>query len=113
MDFTLDDNTHAQVLKPRQFIKNKLQPLKMKWRLRVSWIPKMPLRFSKISKLRFYGMNIPTEYGGGGFNAVQMVYLEQRWDKPQIRLSVGPLGMFMKSFWLVTRLTSNSGCSLV
>ena len=27
MDFTLDDNTHAQVLKLRQFIKNKLQPL--------------------------------------------------------------------------------------
>ena len=27
MDFTLGENTHAQVLKPRQFIKNELQPL--------------------------------------------------------------------------------------
>ena len=27
MDFTLDENTHAQVLKIRQFIKNELQPL--------------------------------------------------------------------------------------
>ena len=27
MDFTLDDNTHAQVLKLRHFIKNELQPL--------------------------------------------------------------------------------------
>ena len=33
--------------------------------------------FEKSRSLGFYEMNIQAEYGGEGFNAVQMVYLEQ------------------------------------
>ena len=93
MDFTLDDNTHAQVLKLRQFIKNKLQPLEDEVEAKGVLDSKNAIEiFEKSRSLGFYGMNISTEYGGGGFNAVQMVYFEQEMGQttaPLIRRAFG------------------------
>ena len=48
MDFTLDDNTHAQVLKLRHFIKNELQPLEDEVEaMGVLDLKKLPLKFLK------------------------------------------------------------------
>ena len=93
MDFTLDDHTHAQVLKLRHFIKNELQPLEDEVEAKGVLDSKTAIEiFEKSRSLGFYGMNIPTEYGGGGFNAVQMVYLEQEMGQttdPLIRRAFG------------------------
>ena len=93
MAFTLDDNTHAQVLKLRHYIKNELQPLEDEVETKGVLDSKTAIEiFEKSRSLGFYGMNIPTEHGGGGFNAVQMVYLEQEMGQttdPLIRRAFG------------------------
>ena len=48
--------------------------------------------FEKSRALGFYGMNIPAEHGGGGCDAVQMVYLEQEMGQttdPLVRRAFG------------------------
>ena len=66
MAFTLDDNTHAQVLKLRHYIKNELQPLEDEVEAKGVLDSKTAIEiFEKSRSLGFYGMNIPTEYGGG------------------------------------------------
>ena len=78
MDFTFDDNTHAQVLKLRHFVKNELQPLEDEVEAKVILDSNTTIEiFEKSRSQDFYGMNIPAEYAGGGFNAVRMVCLEQ------------------------------------
>ena len=65
MDFTLDDSTHAQVLKLRHFIKNELQPLEDEVEAKGVLDSKTAIEiFEKSRSLGFYGMNIPTENGG-------------------------------------------------
>ena len=78
MDFTLDEKTNAHILKLRHFIKKELQPLEDE--VEATGILDSSLAAEILEKSRalgFYGMNIPVEHGGGGFNSVQMVYLEQ------------------------------------
>ena len=78
MDFTLDDSTHAQVLKLRHFIKNELQPLEDEVEAKVILDSNTTIEiFEKSRSQGFYEMNIPAEYAGRGFNAVRMVCLEQ------------------------------------
>ena len=51
MDFTLDDNTHAQVLKLRHFIKNELQPMEDEVEAMGGLdLKKLPLKFLKNPK---------------------------------------------------------------
>jgi acyl-CoA dehydrogenase len=93
MDFTLDEKTNAQVLKLRHFIKKELQPLEEE--VEATGILESSLAtdiFEKSRALGFYGMNIPAEHGGGGCNAVQMVYLEQEMGQttdPLVRRAFG------------------------
>ena len=93
MDFTLDEKTNAQVLKLRHFIKKELQPLEEE--VEATGILESSLAtdiFEKSRDLGFYGMNIPAEHGGGGCNAVQMVYLEQEMGQttdPLVRRAFG------------------------
>ena len=78
MDFTLDENIHAQVLKLRHFIKKELQPLEDEVEAKVILDSNIIIEiFEKSRSQGFYGMTIPAEYAGGGFNAVRMVCLEQ------------------------------------
>ena len=78
MDFTLDENIHAQVLKLRHFIKKELQPLEDEVEAKGVLDSNTAIEiFEKSRSQGFYGMNIPAEYAGGGFNAVRMVCLEQ------------------------------------
>ena len=93
MDFTLDEKTNAQVLKLRHFIKKELQPLEEE--VEATGILDSSLAAEILEKSRalgFYGMNIPVEHGGGGFNSVQMVYLEQEMGQttdPLVRRAFG------------------------
>jgi len=93
MNFTLDEKTNAQVLKLRHFIKKELQPLEEE--VEATGILESSLAtdiFEKSRALGFYGMNIPAEHGGGGCNAVQMVYLEQEMGQttdPLVRRAFG------------------------
>ena len=78
MDFTLDENIHAQVLKLRHFIKKELQPLEDEVEAKVILDSNTNNEiFEKSRSQGFYEMNIPAEYAGRGFNAVWMVCLEQ------------------------------------
>ena len=78
MYFTLDENTHAQVLKLRNFIKKELQPLEDEVEAKGVLDSNTAIEiFEKSRSQGFYGMNIPAEYAGRGFNAVRMVCLEQ------------------------------------
>ena len=78
MDFTLDENIHAQVLKLRHFIKKELQPLEDDVEAKGVLDSNTAIEiFEKSRSQGFYRINIPAEYAGGGFNAVQMIYLEQ------------------------------------
>ena len=82
MDFTSDENIHAQVLKLRHFIKKEPQPLEDEVEAKVILDSNTTIEiFEKSRSQDFYGMNIPTEYGGGGFNAVRMVCLEQEMEQ--------------------------------
>ena len=93
MDFTLDEKTNAHILKLRHFIKKELQPLEEE--VEATGILDSSLAAEILEKSRalgFYGMNIPVEHGGGGFNSVQMVYLEQEMGQttdPLIRRAFG------------------------
>ena len=93
MDFTLDEKTNAHILKLRHFIKKELQPLEEEGE--ATGILDSSLAAEILEKSRalgFYGMNIPVEHGGGGFNSVQMVYLEQEMGQttdPLIRRAFG------------------------
>ncbi|MFZ9065242.1 MAG: acyl-CoA dehydrogenase family protein [bacterium] len=93
MDFTLDEKTNAQVLKLRHFIKTELQPLEEEVEAKGELAPNLAREiFEKSRTQGFYGMNIPAEFGGGGFNAVQMVYLEQEMGQttdPLVRRAFG------------------------
>ena len=93
MDFTLDEKTNAQVLKLRHFIKTELHPLEEKVEVKGELDANLASEiFEKSRTQGFYGMNIPVEYGGGGFNAVQMVYLEQEMGQttdPLVRRAFG------------------------
>ena len=93
MDFTLDEKTNAQVLKLRHFIKTELQPLEDEVEVRGALDSDLARKiFEKSRTQGFYGMNIPAEFGGGGFNAVQMVYLEQEMGQttdPLVRRAFG------------------------
>ena len=93
MYFTLDENTHSQVLKLRNFIKKELQPLEDEVEAKGVLDSNTAIEiFEKSRSQGFYGMNIPAEYAGGGFNAVQMVYLEQEMGQttdPLIRRAFG------------------------
>ena len=78
MDFTSDENIHAQVLKLRHFIKKELQPLEDEVEAKVILDSNTTIEiFEKSRSQGFYEMNIPAEYAGRGFNAVRMVCLEQ------------------------------------
>ena len=78
MDFTSDENIHAQVLTLRHFIKKELQPLEDEVEAKVILDSNTTIEiFEKSRSQGFYEMNIPAEYAGRGFNAVQMVCLEQ------------------------------------
>ena len=78
MDFTLDENIHAQVLKLRHFIKKELQPLEDEVEAKVILDSNTTIEiFEKSRSQGFYEMNIPAEYAGRGSNAIRMVYLEQ------------------------------------
>ena len=82
MDFTLDDSTHAQVLKLRHFIKNELQPLEDEVEAKGVLDSKTAIEiFEKSRSQGFYEMNMPAEYAGRGFNAVRMVCLEQEMEQ--------------------------------
>ena len=93
MDFTLDEKTNAHILKLRHFIKKELQPLEEE--VEAKGILDSSLAAEILEKSRalgFYGMNIPVEHGGGGFNSVQMVYLEQEMGQttdPLVRRAFG------------------------
>ena len=93
MDFTLDEKTNAHILKLRHFIKKELQPLEEE--VEATGILDSSLAAEILEKSRalgFYGMNIPVEHGGGGFNSVQMVYLEQEMGQttdPLVRRAFG------------------------
>ena len=93
MNFTLDEKTNAQVLKLRHFIKKELQPLEEE--VEATGILESSFAtviFENSRALGFYGMNIPAEHGGGGCNAVQMVYLEQEMGQttdPLVRRAFG------------------------
>ena len=93
MDFTLDEKTNDQVLKLRHFIKTELQPLEEEVELRGVLDSDLAREiFEKSRTQGFYGMNIPAEFGGGGFNAIQMVYLEQEMGQttdPLVRRAFG------------------------
>jgi len=91
MDFTLDEKTNAHILKLRHFIKKELQPLEEE--VEAKGILDSSLAAEILEKSRalgFYGMNIPVEHGGGGFNSVQMVYLEQEMGQTSVKLRIGP-----------------------
>ena len=93
MDFTLDEKTNAHILKLRHFIKKELQPLEEE--VEAKGILDSSLAAEILEKSRalgFYGMNIPVEHGGCGFNSVQMVYLEQEMGQttdPLVRRAFG------------------------
>jgi len=62
MDFTLDDNTHAQVLKLRNFIKKELQPPEDEVEAKGVLDSNTAIEiFEKSRSQGFYGMNIPAE----------------------------------------------------
>ena len=78
MDFTSDENIHAQVLTLRHFIKKELQPLEDEVEAKNILDSNTNIEiFEKSRSQGFYEMNIPAEYAGRGFNAVRMVCLEQ------------------------------------
>ena len=114
MDFTSDENIHAQVLTLRHFIKKELQPLEDEVEAKVILDSNTTIEIFEKSRYQdFYGMNIPAEYAGEASMQSGWFVWNKRWNKAQIRLSLGPLRMFMKYFWLVKMLNGNSGCFLV
>ena len=82
MDFTSDENIHAQVLTLRHFIKKELQPLEDEVEAKVILDSNTTIEiFEKSRSQGFYEMNIPAEYASRGFNAVRMVCLEQEMEQ--------------------------------
>ena len=78
MDFTSDENIHAQVLTLRHFIKKELQLLEDEVEAKNILDSNTNIEiFEKSRSQGFYEMNIPAEYAGRGFNAFRMVCLEQ------------------------------------
>ena len=123
MDFTLDEKTNAQVLKLRHFIKKELQPLEEE--VEATGILESSLAtdiFEKSRALGFYGMNIPAEHGGGGCNAVQMVYLEQEMGQttdPLVRRAFGNIYEVLlacneaqRQQWLLPCVKGERTCSI-
>ena len=123
MDFTLDEKTNAHILKLRHFIKKELQPLEEE--LEAKGILDSSLAAEILEKSRalgFYGMNIPVEHGGGGFNSVQMVYLEQEMGQttdPLVRRAFGNVYEVLlacneaqRQQWLIPCVRGERTCSI-
>ena len=123
MDFTLDEKTNAHILKLRHFIKKELQPLEEE--VEAKGILDSSLAAEILEKSRalgFYGMNIPVEHGGGGFNSVQMVYLEQEMGQttdPLVRRAFGNVYEVLLAFneaqhqqWLIPCVRGERTCSI-
>ncbi len=123
MDFTLDEKTNAHILKLRHFIKKELQPLEEE--VEAKGILDSSLAAEILEKSRalgFYGMNIPVEHGGGGFNSVQMVYLEQEMGQttdPLVRRAFGNVYEVLlacneaqRQQWLIPCVRGERTCSI-
>ena len=123
MDFTLDEKTNAHILKLRHFIKKELQPLEEE--VEAKGILDSSLAAEILEKSRalgFYGMNIPLEHGGGGFNSVQMVYLEQEMGQttdPLVRRAFGNVYEVLlacneaqRQQWLIPCVRGERTCSI-
>ena len=123
MDFTLDEKTNAHILKLRHFIKKELQPLEEE--VEAKGILDSSLAAEILEKSRalgFYGMNIPVGHGGGGFNSVQMVYLEQEMGQttdPLVRRAFGNVYEVLlacneaqRQQWLIPCVRGERTCSI-
>ena len=123
MDSTLDEKTNAHILKLRHFIKKELQPLEEE--VEAKGILDSSLAAEILEKSRalgFYGMNIPVEHGGGGFNSVQMVYLEQEMGQttdPLVRRAFGNVYEVLlacneaqRQQWLIPCVRGERTCSI-
>lgn len=79
MDFSIDAQTQLLLETVTRFVQERLQPLEDAVEQSGELAPDIARDiFVQARELGLYGMNIPTEFGGGGLSTVQMCLVEER-----------------------------------
>ena len=81
MNFEIDSTTRQILATVQRFVTERLQPLEDEVEREGALAPeKARSLFEEARALGLYAMNMPSELGGGGLNAVQMCLVEEQAD---------------------------------